>query len=160
MFINKIIDTLTGQPGRRAGESLKSVTKNLHASRILDHERYGSRIVLVDTPGFDDLEKSDLDILKLIGNWLKKTYIYLHLQSSRRNNNIFTDTKNEYYYRGSCMCNESLICGCPQHPTAISSCSKNSPVPALQRRSFSPPRCGISSPPRLVNLLKLNGSST
>ena len=33
---------------------------------------FGS-IVLVDTPGFDDTKKSDLEILELISNWLKET---------------------------------------------------------------------------------------
>ncbi|KIM49737.1 hypothetical protein M413DRAFT_115376 [Hebeloma cylindrosporum] len=70
---SQIIDTLTGQQGQRAKDSLKSVTKDLEASRILDHDRYGSRIVLIDTPGFDDSSRSDEQILKLIGEWLKKT---------------------------------------------------------------------------------------
>jgi len=74
----QIIDTLTGQKGRRAKESFKSVTKDLGAFRILDHERYESRIVLVDTPGFDDTNgKSDEQILELIGEWLKQTYVKL-----------------------------------------------------------------------------------
>lgn len=71
---SQVIDTLTGQQGRRAKESLRSVTKDLEASRILDHETYGSRIVVVDTPGFDDSSRSDEQILNLIGKWLKNTY--------------------------------------------------------------------------------------
>jgi len=80
-LINKIIDTLTGQQGRRAGDDLESSTQDLEASRILDHERYGSRIVLVDTPGFDDSTRTDKQILDLIGEWLTKTYLGLPLQS-------------------------------------------------------------------------------
>ena len=76
-FINKIIDALTGQPGKRAGDGSESVTQDLGAYRILDHEQHGSRIVLVDTPGFDDTNKTDEQILKLIGSWLKKTYVEL-----------------------------------------------------------------------------------
>jgi hypothetical protein len=53
----------------------------------LNHERYGSRIVLVDTPGFEDSKKSDEDILRLIGEWLKKTYVELNLQFVTRPNN-------------------------------------------------------------------------
>jgi hypothetical protein len=71
----KIIDTLTGEKGRRSGRGLKSVTQDLEASRILDHERYGSRIVLVDTPGFDHTNRSNEYVLKLTGEWLKKTYV-------------------------------------------------------------------------------------
>jgi predicted GTPase len=69
----KIIDTLTGEPGERAAESYTSVTQNPQAFRILNHETYGSRIVLVDTPGFDDSSRTDAQILELIGEWLKKT---------------------------------------------------------------------------------------
>ena len=74
MFINQIIDTLAGEEGR-AGDSLASVTQDIAAYRILDHERYGSHIVLVDTPGFDDTKRTDAQILELIGDWLKKTYV-------------------------------------------------------------------------------------
>jgi len=77
--IKKIIDTLTGQQGRRAGDSFGLVTEYVEASRILNHERYGSRIVLVDTPGFDDSVVSDRQTLELIGKWLKKTYVEMIL---------------------------------------------------------------------------------
>ena len=53
------------------------MTQDLEAWRILDHEQYGSRIVLVDTPGFDDKNRTDEQILELIGSWLKKTYVEL-----------------------------------------------------------------------------------
>ncbi|PPQ74157.1 hypothetical protein CVT24_012875 [Panaeolus cyanescens] len=33
-----------------------------------------SRIVLVDTPGFNDTNRSDLQVFKLISNWLKESY--------------------------------------------------------------------------------------
>ncbi|KIM49709.1 hypothetical protein M413DRAFT_114611 [Hebeloma cylindrosporum] len=71
---SQIIDTLTGQQGQRAKRSLESVTKDLEASRILDHEKYGSRVVLVDTPGFDDSSRTDALILELLDEWLRKTY--------------------------------------------------------------------------------------
>jgi len=75
--MKKIIDTLTGEPGRRAAESYTSVTQDLTAFRILEHEQYESRIVLIDTPGFDDSSRTDAQILELIGAWLKKTYVEL-----------------------------------------------------------------------------------
>jgi len=74
--MKKIIDTLTGEPGRRAADSFASVTQDLTAFRILDHEEYASRIVLIDTPGFDS-SRTDAEILELIGAWLKKTYVEL-----------------------------------------------------------------------------------
>jgi predicted GTPase len=68
----KMIDTLTGQDSR-SGSSLKSVTKDVVAVRVLNHLKYGDNLVLVDTPGFDDVSKSDKVILEMISSWLSKT---------------------------------------------------------------------------------------
>jgi hypothetical protein len=68
----KIIDTLTNQPGNRAGSRLESCTTEVRAVRLFNHPVYGDRLVLVDTPGFDDTNKSDLEILQLVSSWLKK----------------------------------------------------------------------------------------
>ncbi|EKM78780.1 hypothetical protein AGABI1DRAFT_114372 [Agaricus bisporus var. burnettii JB137-S8] len=86
------IDLLTGQKGRRAGSSLKSVTSQIQATRV-KHPGYDDRIVLVDTPGFDDTTRSDMEILQIISEWLQKTYskqvklsglIYLHRITDNR----------------------------------------------------------------------------
>lgn len=86
------IDLLTGQAGRRAGDSLASVTADIQATRV-KHHKYGDRIVLVDTPGFDDTTRTDMEILSMISKWLEKTYrssvklsglIYLHRISDNR----------------------------------------------------------------------------
>ena len=37
----------------------------------------GYNIVFVDTPGFDDTKRPDSDILKMISDWLEKTYVIL-----------------------------------------------------------------------------------
>ena len=68
----KIIDTLIGED-RSSGSSLKSVTKDVVAVRVLNHLKYGNNLVLVDTPGFDDVSKSDKVILEMISSWLSKT---------------------------------------------------------------------------------------
>jgi hypothetical protein len=34
-------------------------------------------LVFVDTPGFDDTHKSDVDILKMVADWLKSTYAFV-----------------------------------------------------------------------------------
>jgi hypothetical protein len=34
-------------------------------------------LVFVDTPGFDDTHKQDVDILKMIADWLKSTYVFV-----------------------------------------------------------------------------------
>ena len=68
----KIIDTLANQPGRRAGSRLASCTTEVRAVRLYNHPVYGDRLVLVDTPGFDNTNKSDLEILQIVSNWLQK----------------------------------------------------------------------------------------
>jgi predicted GTPase len=35
----------------------------------------GRRILFVDTPGFDDTERSDMEVLEIIGDWLKNTCV-------------------------------------------------------------------------------------
>ena len=61
----------------RSGSSLASCTKQIQAVRVYEHPKYANRLVLVDTPGFDDTHKSDMEILQMISDWLKKTYIFL-----------------------------------------------------------------------------------
>ena len=68
----KFIDTLTGQSGKRSGTGLESCTTEVHAVRLSNYREYGNRLVLVDTPSFDDTHKSDLEILQLISDWLQK----------------------------------------------------------------------------------------
>ncbi|KXN84716.1 hypothetical protein AN958_12143 [Leucoagaricus sp. SymC.cos] len=86
------IDLLTGQSGKRAGHTLKSVTADIQATRVR-HPKYGDRVVLVDTPGFDDTTRTDMEILAMISDWLAKTYksdvkltglIYLHRITDNR----------------------------------------------------------------------------
>ncbi|KAF9041591.1 hypothetical protein BJ165DRAFT_297861 [Panaeolus papilionaceus] len=60
--------------GPASGESLKGGTKDISAYRILNHPDYGNRVVLLDTPGFDDSIQDDGRILEKIGDWIKHTY--------------------------------------------------------------------------------------
>ena len=73
--LSKIIDTLTGQNGRLSGNSLECVTKYVTGHRIQNHPKYGSSLVCVDTPGFDDTHLLDMDILAMISEWLKYMYV-------------------------------------------------------------------------------------
>ena len=34
-------------------------------------------LVFVDTPGFDDTLIKDVDILKMVADWLKSTYVFV-----------------------------------------------------------------------------------
>ena len=75
-----MIDTLT-QETKWSGDTLKSVTQNVRAVRIPVQSglvESAKDIVLVDTPGFDDTTRSDLEVLRMIAEWLNKTYASLH----------------------------------------------------------------------------------
>ncbi|PPR07679.1 hypothetical protein CVT24_003922 [Panaeolus cyanescens] len=76
-----------------ASSSLQSYTSQIQVIRIMNHPDYKNRIVIVDTPGFDDTHKSDMEILKIIGQWLEQAYkgqvllrgiFYLHRISDNR----------------------------------------------------------------------------
>ena len=68
LTIEQFIDIATNQGGAGIGHSLHSCTADIRAVRVP-----GSNIILVDTPGFDDTEKSDTEVLKLIASWLERT---------------------------------------------------------------------------------------
>lgn len=68
----KIIDTITRQPGQHAGSRLESYTSQVRAVRLFNDPTYGDRLVLVDTPGFDDTHISDLEVLEMISKWLQE----------------------------------------------------------------------------------------
>jgi len=83
---SNFIDVATQQDGHTVGHKLESETSDIRAVRV-DHPITGSPVVLVDTPGFDDSSKSDVEILTMIAGWLVKTYkghfnlatiVYLH----------------------------------------------------------------------------------
>ncbi|KXN89094.1 L-type lectin-domain containing receptor kinase IV.3 [Leucoagaricus sp. SymC.cos] len=103
------IDLLTGQTGKRAGNTLKSVTTGIQATRVR-HPKYGTRVVLVDTPGFDDTTRTDMEILTMISDWLTKTYknrdvklsglVYLHRITDNRM--AGTPYKNLRMFGGLC----------------------------------------------------------
>ncbi|KAF5351030.1 hypothetical protein D9756_008417 [Leucocoprinus leucothites] len=64
--------TVTKEFGYDAGEvghTLHSTTSRVSALRIKFSDNIN--VVLVDTPGFDDTNRSDLDILGTIANWFK-----------------------------------------------------------------------------------------
>lgn len=52
----------------KVGDDLESCTSEIQASDEFILE--GRRVVLIDTPGFDDTNKSDTDVLKLIAGYL------------------------------------------------------------------------------------------
>jgi len=52
---------------------LESSTHDVQAISCPHPDGSGRTVVFVDTPGFDDCEKADYDILNAIASWLKKT---------------------------------------------------------------------------------------
>jgi len=52
----------------RIGANLKSCTTEVQTAKEFTLD--GQRVLLVDTPDFDDAHKSDVDILKLIATFL------------------------------------------------------------------------------------------
>ncbi|KAG9312302.1 P-loop containing nucleoside triphosphate hydrolase protein [Chiua virens] len=80
------ICSASGRETEGVGDGLKSYTTEVRPIRFYDEES-GQMVVLVDTPGFDDTYKSDLDILNMISDWLSSSYkkhkllsgiLYLH----------------------------------------------------------------------------------
>ena len=54
---------------------LPSGTNEVSNFRLSIPEIAFGDLVLVDTPGFDNTHKSDVDILKMVADWLKSTYV-------------------------------------------------------------------------------------
>jgi predicted GTPase len=52
----------------KVGEDLKSCTSDVQESDVFILD--GRRVVLIDTPGFDDTNKSDTDVLRSIAAFL------------------------------------------------------------------------------------------
>ncbi|KAF9449500.1 hypothetical protein P691DRAFT_667336 [Macrolepiota fuliginosa MF-IS2] len=87
------IDVLTRQkPGTRSGNELKTHTSEVQCT-ILEKYEGNRNLVVVDTPGFDDTEGSDMEILDMISTWLEKIYrkkikltgiLYLHRITDNR----------------------------------------------------------------------------
>ncbi|KAG8220499.1 P-loop containing nucleoside triphosphate hydrolase protein [Butyriboletus roseoflavus] len=89
---SNFINTLMGKAEQRTAANLRSDTRDVTPYCISDN---GRRLVLVDTPGFDDTYRPDSEILRLIANWLTQKYpdgatlkiagiIYLHRITDNR----------------------------------------------------------------------------
>ena len=70
-FIQKLL------AGRPKPQNLKSDTSEIKAFRIfnprVDTPLKISSLVIVDTPGFDDTNKTDYEILNMAAEWLRKS---------------------------------------------------------------------------------------
>ncbi|KAF9530972.1 P-loop containing nucleoside triphosphate hydrolase protein [Crepidotus variabilis] len=86
---SKMIDNLT-ENTKWSGTSLLSVTQKIKSTKCMIQ---GTEVTLVDTPGFDDTNKSDLETLHAISEWLESKYrkdvcltglLYLHRITDNR----------------------------------------------------------------------------
>jgi len=61
--------------GRPKPQGLKSVTSEIKAFRVFNPrvETPISSLVVVDTPGFDDTNKTDYEILNMSAEWLRQS---------------------------------------------------------------------------------------
>jgi predicted GTPase len=55
----------------RVGKSLESCTAEVKTSEVFTLN--GQEVVLIDTPGFNDTNKTDTEILRLIARFLEST---------------------------------------------------------------------------------------
>jgi hypothetical protein len=60
-----------GYDKKEVGHSLESATSVVGGVRICFPDDVN--VVLVDTPGFDDAERTDRDVLKAIASWLRRS---------------------------------------------------------------------------------------
>ncbi|THU87672.1 hypothetical protein K435DRAFT_867060 [Dendrothele bispora CBS 962.96] len=91
-FINDFL----GNPGRmKVGNpsSLATCTTQIGHEIVDSNSQRRNRLVIVDTPGFDDEDKSDFEVLQEIANWIQQSFpqgvgrggiIYLYDISSDR----------------------------------------------------------------------------
>jgi len=69
---DQFINHLTGNAEQHKAKNLKSDTGSVTPYPI---SYQGLRLVLVDTPGFDDAYRPDADILRVIADWLIQKYV-------------------------------------------------------------------------------------
>jgi hypothetical protein len=75
VFYIKFINTVAKNSNIAVGHGLESCTSDISTVRLSFPERTASDIVFVDTPGFDHTNKTEADVLKMVADWLKTTYV-------------------------------------------------------------------------------------
>jgi len=109
---SSFINIATGQTSAVIGHDLASCTEDVYAVSCPHPDGGGRNIVFVDTPGFDDTERQDYDILNSIAEWLKQTYqqhiqltgiLFLHRISETRMRG--TPLKNLEMFKALCGAN-------------------------------------------------------
>ena len=70
-----MINQLAGKEEVVVGHGLFSCTAEIKEVTVQHPTKENRRIILVDTPGFDDTKHDDVEILKSIADWLTKSYV-------------------------------------------------------------------------------------
>ncbi|KAF8076626.1 P-loop containing nucleoside triphosphate hydrolase protein [Lyophyllum atratum] len=76
---SQFINTLLGKNRMAVGHNLTSCTTQLDYAVICpipgSHHLPGRRLIVVDTPGFDNAEKNDTEMLRQFAAWLKSAFV-------------------------------------------------------------------------------------
>jgi hypothetical protein len=75
MEISQLIKVATGSDDIQIGDNLASCTRQIQAIRC-HNPLQNCDVLFVDTPGFDDTVRSDMDILQGLADWLEKTLVF------------------------------------------------------------------------------------
>jgi GTPase Era involved in 16S rRNA processing len=70
--MEQFINIAAGETVAAVGHSLESCTQDIRAFSCSRPGSSGSKVVFVDTPGFDVSERTDYDVLKAIAEWLNE----------------------------------------------------------------------------------------
>ena len=70
-----MINQLAGKEVVVVGHGLDSCTSEIKEVTVQHPTEENRRIILVDTPGFDDTKHDDVEILKSIADSLAKSYV-------------------------------------------------------------------------------------
>ncbi|KAL0948456.1 hypothetical protein HGRIS_011029 [Hohenbuehelia grisea] len=68
------VNAATGRNSTEVGHSLESCTQDIRITRCQHPYDLERKVVFVDTPGFDDTRRTDVEVLTSITNWLAETY--------------------------------------------------------------------------------------
>ena len=70
-----MLNKLAGKEVVMVGLGLESCSTEIKPVIIQHPTEENRRIILVDTPGFDDTNVDDVEILKSIADWLAQSYV-------------------------------------------------------------------------------------
>jgi predicted GTPase len=112
---SQFVNRASGSDLQAVGRGLKSCTTEVKSTpAFFVNQR---RVMLLDTPGFDDTDKSDFDILEEIAKYLTSTYVsgLLLIQMLIEN----SDIRKRSYWMGYCTSRASRTEDLGESPNAI-----------------------------------------